>query len=650
MIQLSELAVHREIYRKCQNQLWSKTLESITEIYLEYGIRNMQNLEENKEREEFLYMVLEEAEKKEYGRIKNVRVFYKILFSSISITVLITLMSTFFTYHKASEIILKKTVRQSQETIKQMSDNYQNFLQGIYDKINYIAYSETTQEELRYGKKDISEEGYFSRERELKRQMVRLFNSFSVDDMEIYANNGKGYYFSVKKEVEKPEKDQIAQMLQTASDNMGRIVCFNDLKNTGHIQIVKEVRDNLRMCPIGTIRLSINTEALTQIQKNIDFASEGKVLILDEKNEIVQGQESVLSKKAETLFTQTDGEFKYEIDGKKYQVVYHVADGTNWKVIGTIPLQEISADVMLIQKQMIKILIIGILLSIAFSMGLSWMFVRPIYHTVSAMNCFSEGDFTVRLEANRKDEFGEMNRVFNETIQKIEELMHEVTNSKLLNKEMEFKALQAQINPHFLYNALDTVNWMAMKEGNLEICDMVSAIADLMRISIGNRQNVFTVQRELKYVKDYLYIQETRYRDRFEVIFDIDDQILQQKIPKLTLQPLVENAIVHSVEVSRGKTVLMISGYVEEDRVIIEIKDNGVGMKPETLAHLFETPDGATKDISVAHTGLGVYAVQQRLQYFYGEDYGLTAESEYGKGTCIKICIPYTKGEEKLWN
>ena len=125
---------------------------------------------------------------------------------------------------------------------------------------------------------------------------------------------------------------------------------------------------------------------------------------------------------------------------------------------------------------------------------------------------------------------------------------------------------------------------------------------------------------------------------------------MQQKIPKLTLQPLVENAIVHSVEVSRGKTVLMISGYMEEDRVIIEIKDNGVGMKPETLAHLFETPDGATKDISVAHTGLGVYAVQQRLQYFYGKDYGLTAESEYGKGTCIKICIPYTKGEEKLWN
>ena len=111
---------------------------------------------------------------------------------------MVTLTSTIFTYYIASDIILKKTVRQSQETVRQMSENYENFMQGIYDKINYIAYSATTQEELCYGEKGAYEEGYFSRERELKRQMVRLFNSFYVDDLQIYAKNGKDYYFSVK--------------------------------------------------------------------------------------------------------------------------------------------------------------------------------------------------------------------------------------------------------------------------------------------------------------------------------------------------------------------------------------------------------------------------------------------------------------------
>lgn len=373
-------------------------------------------------------------------------------------------------------------------------------------------------------------------------------------------------------------------------------------------------------------------------------------MILDEKNQIVQGQASELSKKADQLFQATEGEFEYQMQKKKYQVVYRVSDTTKWKVIGIIPLREISADLLPIQKQMIKTLMIGIFISSILSFLLSYVIVRPIRATVLAMHRFSEGDFEVRLSEERKDEFGEMNRVFNETTRKIEELMHEVTNSKLLNKEMEFKALQAQINPHFLYNALDTVNWMAMKKGNTEICDMVSAISNLMRISIGNKQDIFSIRQELKYVKDYLYIQETRYRDRFQVYFTIDEKILDEKIPKLTIQPLVENAIVHSVEVSKGKTVLNINGYIEQGNVVIEIKDDGVGMDRDTLLHLLDPPEGEEKDISVAHTGLGMYAVHQRLRYLYGEEYGLTADSEPGNGTCIKICIPFTKGEEKTWS
>lgn len=254
---------------------------------------------------------------------------------------MVTLTSTIFTYNKASEIILKKTVRQSQETVRQMSENYENFMQGIYDKINYIAYSATTQEELCYGEKGAYEEGYFSRERELKRQMVRLFNSFYVDDLQIYAKNGKDYYFSVKQEVKKPEKEEIAKMIQQATDAMGGIVCINDLKHSGHLQIVKEVRDNLKMSPIGTIRLSINSDALEQIRKNVNFASEGAVLILDEKNQIVQGQASELSKKADQLFQATEGEFEYQMQKKKYQVVYRVSDTTKWKVIGIIPLERV---------------------------------------------------------------------------------------------------------------------------------------------------------------------------------------------------------------------------------------------------------------------------------------------------------------------
>ena len=135
-----------------------------------------------------------------------------------------------------------------------------------------------------------------------------------------------------------------------------------------------------------------------------------------------------------------------------------------------------------------------------------------------------------------------------------------------------------------------------------------------------------------------------------EIVAHFGEKILDEKIPKLTIQPLVENAIVHSVEVSKGKTVLNINGYIEQGNVVIEIKDDGVGMDRDTLLHLLDPPEGEEKDISVAHTGLGMYAVHQRLRYLYGEEYGLTADSEPGNGTCIKICIPFTKGEEKTWS
>ena len=180
-------------------------------------------------------------------------------------------------------------------------------------------------------------------------------------------------------------------MIQQATDAMGGIVCINDLKHSGHLQIVKEVRDNLKMSPIGTIRLSINSDALEQIRKNVNFASEGAVLILDGKNQIGAGAGiRNFRKKADQLFQATEGEFEYQMQKKKYQVVYRVSDTTKWKVIGIIPLREISADLLPIQKQMIKTLMIGIFISSILSFLLSYVIVHPIRATVLAMHRFQK--------------------------------------------------------------------------------------------------------------------------------------------------------------------------------------------------------------------------------------------------------------------
>ena len=576
------------------------------------------------------------------------KIFNKMFLSCLLVTLLISLISGGITYYIASDIILNKTVMQTEETIKQISENYDSFMKLVYNKLDYLAFNPTVQEELIYGKPGEDEEGYYSGTRKLKRLMVQMFNSIHMEDMEIYGENGKEYFCSILYQA--PDLPNTEELKQTARERMGAIVCVNDIGTSGNLQVVKEIKDILSMQSLGILRTSIRLSALERIQHNVDFASSGKIILLDDNNKIILGEKSELTDKADDLFVKWDDSFRYEIEGAPYQVIYQVSEYTGWKTIGILPDKEISKSLMPLQTGTAVAAVLGILLSLALSVIMSYFLVRPITSTVGALKKFSKGDFKVRLEEERKDEFGEMNQVFNSTIQKVEKLLEEIAHSRVLNKEMEFKALQAQINPHFLYNALDTINWMAHKEGKDDICDMVSAVSNLLRISISNKEAVFTVEKELRYVKDYLYIQKTRYRNRFEVVFDIAPEIYQQLIPKLTIQPLVENAIVHSVEVSREKAELTVKGHRDGDVVLICVSDTGVGMSEETRKALLMEPGSADRqNINTAHTGLGVYAVHQRLKYLFGEGYGLAVQSSPGEGTCITIRIPFQMSTDEVY-
>lgn len=571
--------------------------------------------------------------------IKDMPIFHKMFVICILVTVTISVLSGGITYVTASDIILKKTIAQTEETINQVSENYDSFMEMIANRLDYIAFNPTVQDELLNERPEKSEEGYYSGTRMVKRLLVQMFKSYQMEDIEIYGENGKRYFCSIRG-TEEPRLKHEEELMEIAAAGSGAVTYVNDISDSGCLQIVKLIRDNLTMDSLGVLRTGIRASALERIQENVDFASSGMILLLDDKNQIIVGEASELTEEADMLFNKWNDSFRYKIGSEEYQIVYQVSDYTGFKAIGILPAKEIASAVVPVQLAMAATILVGIFLSIGLSVFMSRFMGMPIKRTVDALRKVSKGDFSVRLEEERKDEFGEINQEFNHTIGRMEELLEEIAQSKMLNREMEFKALQAQINPHFLYNALDTINWMARKEEKEEICEMVSAVSNLLRISISNKETMFTLEKELDYVKDYLYIQQTRYRSRFEAVFEIDERIKSQRIPKLTIQPLVENAIVHSVEVRKEKTELMIRAYRMKEEVYIEIEDTGIGMSRETLANLLR-PQKEKIDIKTAHTGLGVYAVHQRIQYMFGEAYGLRVYSEEGKGTRVVIHFPY---------
>ena len=293
-----------------------------------------------------------------------------------------------------------------------------------------------------------------------------------------------------------------------------------------------------------------------------------------------------------------------------------------------------------LQKTTIMLILASLMLCIFLADILAKGIAGPIERTSKAMQQFAEGDFSVRLPEGRRDEIGAMNSVFNQTIEKIEQLIKQVVEMETVNKDIEFQALQAQINPHFLYNVLDTINWMARKKGEDNICRMVTSISSLMRASISNKRSMVYIREEIKYVQDYLYIQETRYGDKFTSYIEVDERLNELEIPKMTIQTLVENAVVHGVENATWDCFLYVSGEITDGMAVFTVKDDGVGMSQEQLEKLMGTEEEPDHEAERTHTHLGVYAVRKRLDYVYQNKARMSITSEPGKGTQVILEIP----------
>ncbi|MFH5182162.1 sensor histidine kinase [Paenibacillus sp. TAB 01] len=253
------------------------------------------------------------------------------------------------------------------------------------------------------------------------------------------------------------------------------------------------------------------------------------------------------------------------------------------------------------------------------------------------------GDFSqaqtelVEMAAVPMDEVGQLHRTYRLMIQKINELITENYAKQIVIKETQFKALQAQINPHFLYNTLESINWLAKANGQKQISSMVEALGFLLRSSISLKETLITVQEELDIVTNYLIIQKYRFEDRLLFELDMPEEAKSAYLPKLTLQPLLENAIHYGLETMLEPCRIRITGEVEGDRLRITVEDNGQGMSAELLE---QVRAGAAP---TRGSGIGLKNIEERIIIAFGEAYGIRIESEPERGTQVSVMIPYTR-------
>lgn len=387
---------------------------------------------------------------------------------------------------------------------------------------------------------------------------------------------------------------------------------------------------------LGTIIIRINMDKI--VRKSA--GGEGDLIVTSGADVIYPATPHFDPSVIQSSLSSGNGYLTREIDGHTYFIAHNRSGNTGWTYMNVTPFNQTFKQIIFIKELVIivftVIFAVAILLGIRFSRGLT----RPIESLISRMKLAEKGNFA---EANvlpqdaapvAMNELGLLHRTFRLMIERINALITENYSNRLLIKETEFKALQAQINPHFLYNTLESVNWLAKMNKQTQISDMVQALAFLLRNSVSLKEPILTLGEELEIVRNYVIIQKFRFEDRLDFTMDVKEQDLQRKIPKLSLQPLLENAIHYALEPSVNPCRITLSCKETPSAFCVMVEDDGPGMPPDTLSRL------RNGDLATSGNGIGLLNIDERIKLAFGDHYGLTIDSGSSLGTRVILYLP----------
>ena len=392
----------------------------------------------------------------------------------------------------------------------------------------------------------------------------------------------------------------------------------------------------------GVFFIDLNYSAISELCDQSMVGNQGYAFIVDADGNIVyHPQQQQLYNELQTenidLVMNTGSDIVTWGDGinkKMYSISR--SEKTGWTVVDCVRVEELLRRSN--EAQSIYVLVAIGLMAVAlfFSRFVAKSITLPIQRLCDSMERVQEGDFSVSdIVVDSENEIGSLTKSFNVMTQRIHELMAQNIREQEAKRKSELKALQSQINPHFLYNTLDSIIWMAEGKKNEEVVLMTASLARLLRQSISNEDELVSIGQEIEYARGYLTIQKMRYKDKLEFRIEVEPSILNIRLIKLVLQPVIENAIYHGLKYKESRGLLLVKGFMKNGNAVLQVIDDGVGMDQETLDHIYER-----HKVDYHSNGVGIYNVQKRLQLYYGNEYGIVYESKPGEGTTATITIP----------
>jgi two-component system, sensor histidine kinase YesM len=419
-----------------------------------------------------------------------------------------------------------------------------------------------------------------------------------------------------------------------------------------YFAVARLIREPNTNRPLGLVKIDLKLDVFRQIVSNVKFEDKGSLLVVNGQNELFfkeNGEGQPLGQYEELLgaagMPNESTARRMVLGGSSYLVISDYSAYSDIKMVSFIPVKSLMKETNDLRNMTLLIGIVCLTLAGALATYSSYRLNRPLAALKNKMRLVEQGDFKQRVQVETEDEIGQLSRNFNRMVERIDRLVEEVYVIGLREKEAELAALQSQINPHFIYNTLESINMLAIRRESELVSDMVTALGRLLRYTVGHDRRTVRLGDELETALAYVKIQQLRYGERLRVLFDVEPVLLRQTVPKLLLQPMIENAIYHGIGDSEEGGTIWINAVAFEDVLLLTVRDDGRGMSEAEMEELRTSIARSSLSSPQEKDGHGVALrnIYQRLALMYGDTFELHVDGSPGAGTAFTITIPLQK-------
>lgn len=564
----------------------------------------------------------------------------QIFVGSMAVMIIALLVTITFIYVSMYNLQKKNAFRYIGEIAAQMSGHLESLLGEIDILSLQVAMDERIQEILE--REQESQTVTFEDKMRMRNVMMsRSIYSEMIEEFELYALEN-----SIYPVVDKTIEERVGvRFVEEAGQphKAGKLIWMGwDPEHPASLLAIRQVKlENKGYQPGGYVLVRVSASLLESIKNDLVYPQGFAMTLMD-----ADRKHLLAAAPAEAAFA--------ELENSKDQYI-HVAKtipSTQWMLEIWVPEKAVMEELSFLRDVLLWGSVISVILSALLSYFGSLLITSPLKRLTGAMVRGHHGVLKENPEVYFNRDVNRLNMKYNRMVREINHLFKSVYEKEMLKIKSEIKALHSQINPHFLFNTLDALYWMHVRKGEKELSFFIAQLADLLRYTIQNDGNdgFVTVREELNHVQRYVDIMKIRWRDRLRFSIERDPGAEKYRIPKLTIQPLVENAIIHGIEPMEHGGTVRVTVRVREECLFISVRDDGAGIRPERMADIQQRmKEGLNKGSLMEGRGVGLFNVHQLLRLHYGEPYGLEISSEEDRGTTVVITLPTVqKGADQL--